>query len=235
MSFGRLFEWNDHIQTAVEVMERSGNATEAAEELTDRLQHDVTKKSLLSAMARAYRNGQIDQPAKAILGSRRGEPEAAAPTGKPKSAAKDAAALVPETQESQHNDPELMRVVRAVQRGIVTWHDLADHLDLSPSRTKELVQAATEAVSPENLEAYSRESREALGFLDDSTVVTAGNLDKLAQSGAADLARLVGAAGGLLDKKLVVEIRATGPTAAQMDRLVRSSINRLNRRGISIR
>ncbi len=94
------------------------------------------------------------------------------------------------------------------------------------------MQAANEAVTPENLEAYSQKSREALGLLDESTGITAGNLEGLAQSGGADLARLVGAAGELLDKKLIVELRATIPSRAEMDAAVRAALQRARRRGI---
>lgn len=128
MSFGRTFEWSEHINKAVEVLERSATATEAAEELSLQLNHPVSKKSLLSAMARAYRKGEISAPAKVLVGSKRGIP----------------APDEPDESEStiRNNDPELMKVVRAVQDGIVTWHALADHLDCSPKRARDLVEAA---------------------------------------------------------------------------------------------
>ncbi len=100
--------------------------------------------------------------------------------------------------------------------------------------TSDLVdmRVANEAVTPENMIAYSQKSREALGLLDEKTEITAGNLEGLAQSGGADLARLVGAAGELLDKKLIVELRATIPSRAEMDAAVRAALQRARRRGI---
>lgn len=96
------------------------------------------------------------------------------------------------------------------------------------------MQAATEAVTPENLVAYSEKSREALGLLDESTIVTRGKLSTLSQTGSADLRAMLRSASELTSKPLIVEIRATGPTRAEMDRLVRGSLSRLAARGIRI-
>jgi len=133
MSFGRDFEWADHIETAVEILETCRTAADAADALSDQLQRDVSRKGLLSAMARAYRKGLIDRPAAEIIGSRYG----AAPTKHTPTPSFD---LTPEQE-----NPELLKVVRAVQSGIVTWDGLADHLDLSPKRTKDIVDATIKA------------------------------------------------------------------------------------------
>jgi hypothetical protein len=151
MSFGRTFEWKEHLSLAVEVLSRSESTEQAAEELTTLLDHPITRKGLLSAMARAYRNGVVDQPLHKILGSRRGITNADVVVASSNTATTKAegfgtsSAVTTVEAPTQTNDPELLKVVRAVQKGITNWQDLADHLDLSPKRTNTLVQETIKA------------------------------------------------------------------------------------------
>lgn len=141
------FEWLPHLNTVVSVLAQCATVQEAAEELSLKLDHTITRKALLSAMARAYKNGHVLKPTKAILGT-----NCAAKTivQQSKTVTVDAQQQVgqptpTETPERKNQDPELMTVVRAVQKGIKTWHVLADHLDRSPRATKDLVEQAIEA------------------------------------------------------------------------------------------
>lgn len=140
MSFGRKFEWAEHIDTAVEVMERCATAAQAAELLSAKLGWPVNRKSLLSAMARAYQSGLVDRPAAEIINAKAVSETANRLKSATTNQTKQATPKI--DLPSQNNNPELLRVVRAVQGGIASWHELADHLDLSPRRTKDLVEAA---------------------------------------------------------------------------------------------
>ncbi len=156
--FGRTFEWANHLDAAVTALANCTTAAEAAEELSITLDHPITSKALLSALRRAYKNGTVALPAKVIVGSSRATGLLAQTTGqqvpgpskiftadvRPPVTGKQAAPTPP-TPERKNQDPELMEVVRAVQKGIRTWHALADHLDRSPKATKDLVEQAVEA------------------------------------------------------------------------------------------
>jgi hypothetical protein len=94
------------------------------------------------------------------------------------------------------------------------------------------MQTATEAVSGENIEAYETNVTAALGRADDNVEIHKGNLRSVPAEAREAFRRTQGAFDELIDKGIQVNIRASLPTQAEMDRAVRRAIERAGRIGV---
>jgi hypothetical protein len=96
------------------------------------------------------------------------------------------------------------------------------------------MQVATEEVSAENIEAYETNVSAALDRADANVDIHKGNLRSVPEEAREAFRRTQGAFEELIDKGIQVNVRASLPTQAEMDRAVRRALERAGRLGVRI-
>ena len=122
---------------------------------------------------------------------------------------------------------ELDRVLEEIQEDFVVTSEEADRL----SEAYGAQQTAADAVTPENIEAYSRQGRNELRLLDEGVEVSKDVLETLPASALSGFDGTARAFQRLIDNPVKVEIVATLPTSGAFDRALAGAISRARRSG----
>jgi chromosome segregation ATPase len=93
------------------------------------------------------------------------------------------------------------------------------------------MQAATDAVTADNIDAYEQQATEALALVDEATVVTRGEFSSLSSHAVKELGRTRENMALLLDKKLQVRVRMTAPSRLTIEKMVMAAVITLRKQG----
>ena len=118
-------------------------------------------------------------------------------------------------------------LVRVQEDAVVTQDEIEE---LTESYVD--MQGATDALNANNIEAYDRQSREALERLDEGIEISKGNLDSLAEVADESFDRVIRRVGGLASQPLTIDVRLTAPSPAEIRRLMLNELGRLRREGV---
>ena len=154
--------------------------------------------------------------------------------GAAKEAAEDLRTLAEKTQELA--DP-VFKAEKATERFEAALEAAQEDLIITQDESEELGRAygemvvAQEGVTAEGLEAYEANVTAALQRADAATVVHRGNLAAVPEAALEAFRRTKGNFDELIERQLKIELVATVPSRATMDRAVREALVRARRRG----
>ncbi len=119
-------------------------------------------------------------------------------------------------------------LARVEENGVVTREEAEELAEAFGN-----MQAAVDAVGPENIIAAEQQIGEALGRLQEDTKVTGGSFDTLAETAFDAFDRIIQRAGGLeISAPLPIEIEFTVPSQAEIRAAMIRELDRLRREGI---